>query len=94
MFTFASATTYVECLPWKYELFKTLSLDVISTDLQLRLVGTIDVDLELKLDKMMVSTGLNIFWLRATTYGGLIQADKEIHVVVCPTTGGFTLGGG
>ena len=67
---------------------------MISTDLQLRLVGTIDVDLELKFDQMMVSTGLNTFVLRATTHGGLIQANKEIHVVVCPTTGGFTLGGG
>jgi len=39
----------------------------------------------------MIGTNVKTFYLRATTYGGLITADQKFEIVVCPKTGGASV---
>jgi hypothetical protein len=54
------------------------------------MTGTIGSTLELWIDKTVTMNGRTVY-LRATTYGGAVTADKTLVVTVCPATGGVSV---
>ena len=81
-FNFAATSVHVHCPPYKYELLSSLTPVTLNTDSIIQLTGTIGAHI-IKID-MTQSTNVRSFWLRATTWGGAIIADKPIEIVNCP----------
>lgn len=60
------------------------------SDPQVKFYGTVNVNLEIRIDRTIAAND-KVFFLRAVTYGGNFFADQEIHFTICPKTGGVTI---